>query len=55
MTERPEKFPETRPSAAKIENPNLGDRSLCTRTLPGQGSAPGAIFIDGAASMMLRE
>ena len=53
--EPPEKFPETRSSAAEIENPNSGDRSLCFGTLPGRGSAPGAIFINGAASMMLRE
>ena len=51
----PEKFPETPTSAAEIENPNLGDKGLCSGTLTGQGSAPGAIFIDGAASMMLRE
>jgi hypothetical protein len=28
----------------------LGDRSLCSGTLPGRGSAPGAIFIDVVAS-----
>jgi hypothetical protein len=28
----------------------LGDRSLCSGTLPGQGSAPGAISIDVVAS-----
>jgi hypothetical protein len=27
----------------------LGDRSLCSGTLPGQGIAPGAIFIDSTA------
>jgi hypothetical protein len=28
----------------------LGDISLCSVTLPGQGSAPGAISIDAVAS-----
>jgi hypothetical protein len=28
----------------------LGDRSLCSGTLPGQGSASGAISIDAVAS-----
>jgi hypothetical protein len=28
----------------------LGNRSLCSGTLPGWGSAPGAIFIDVVAS-----
>jgi hypothetical protein len=28
----------------------LGDRSLCSGTLPGRGSAPGAISIDVVAS-----
>jgi hypothetical protein len=28
----------------------LGDRSLCSGTLPGQESAPGAISIDAIAS-----
>jgi hypothetical protein len=28
----------------------LGDRSLCSSTLPGRGSAPGAISIDVVAS-----
>jgi hypothetical protein len=28
----------------------LGDRSLCSGTLPGQGSAPGAISIDAIDS-----
>ena len=51
----PSKFPETRQSAAEIKNPDSGGRSLCSGTLPGRGSAPGAIFIDGASSMMLRE
>ena len=50
-----EKFPETRRSVAEIENPNSGDIILCSGTLPGQGSALGAISIDGAASMILRE
>jgi hypothetical protein len=28
----------------------LGDRSLCSGTLPGRGCAPGAISIDSIAS-----
>jgi hypothetical protein len=28
----------------------LGDRNLCSSTLPGHGSAPGAIFIDSIDS-----
>jgi hypothetical protein len=28
----------------------LGDKSLCSSTLPGQGSAPGAISIDSIDS-----
>ena len=39
-----------RPSSAAIQNPDLGDRRLCSGTLLGRGSAPGAIFIDVAAS-----
>jgi hypothetical protein len=31
----------------------LGDRSLCFGTLPGQGSAPGAISIDSIASTVV--
>ena len=53
--EHPSKFPETHLSTAANKNPNSGDKSLCFGTLPGRGSSPGAIFIDGAASMMLRE
>jgi hypothetical protein len=29
----------------------LGDRTLCSGTLPGRGSAPGAISIDVVASI----
>jgi hypothetical protein len=29
----------------------LGDRSLCSGTLPGRGSAPGAISIDAITSI----
>ena len=53
--EPPTIFPETRLSSAAIENPNSGDRSLCSGTLPGRGSAPGAISIDCSAFVMLRE
>ena len=52
IEEPPSKFLETHLSAAGIENPSSGDRSLCFGTLPGWGSAPGAIYIDGDASMM---
>jgi hypothetical protein len=31
----------------------LGDRSLCSGTLPGQGSAPGSISIDAVASSVI--
>jgi hypothetical protein len=31
----------------------LGDRSLCSGTLPGRGSAPGAISIDVVASFTI--
>ena len=55
IEEPPTIFPETRPSSAAIENPNLGDISLCSGTLPGRGSAPGAIFINAAASMVFHE
>ena len=37
-------------SAATTKNPNSGDRSSCSGTLPGLGIAPGAIFIAVAAS-----
>ena len=42
--------PETYPSAAATKNPNLGDRSSCSSTLPGLGIVAGAIFIAVAAS-----
>ena len=41
---------ETHLSPAATKNPNSGDRSLCSGTLPGLGIAPGAIFIDVASS-----
>jgi hypothetical protein len=31
----------------------LGERSLCSGTLPGWGSAPGAISIDSIASIVV--
>jgi hypothetical protein len=31
----------------------LGDKSLCSSTLPGRGSAPGAISIDSIASITI--
>ena len=37
--------PETHPSAAATKNPNSGDRSSCSGTLPALGIALGAIFI----------
>ena len=44
-TTSPEKFQ----SSAAIQNPNSGDRSLCSGTLPGRGIAPGSISIDSTA------
>ena len=43
-------FPDSTPSSAATKNPNSGDKSLYSGTLPGQGSALGAIFIAIAAS-----
>ena len=40
--------PETHPSSAATKNPNSGDRSSCSGTLPGLGIAPGAISFDYA-------
>ena len=40
-------------SSAAIQNPNSGDRSLCSGTLPGRGIAPGAISIDATASIIV--
>ena len=42
--------PEKIPSSAATKNPNSGDRSSCSGTLPGLGIALGAIFIAVAAS-----
>ena len=42
--------PETHLSAGATKNPNSGDRSSCSGTLPGLGISPGAIFIAVAAS-----
>jgi hypothetical protein len=39
------KFPERVPQLCRRRRRILGDRSLCSGTLPGQGSAPGAISI----------
>ena len=36
-------------SSSPTKNPNSGDRSLCSGTLPGRGSAPGAISIDATS------
>jgi hypothetical protein len=38
-------FPRTVPQLRRRRRQILGDRSLCSGTLPGQGSAPGAISI----------
>jgi hypothetical protein len=43
-------FPEQFRSAAAVEDKFRGDRSLYSGTLPGRGSAPGAISIDVVAS-----
>ena len=51
LTISPEKFQ----SSAAIQNPNSGDRSLYSGTLPGRGLTPGAFSIDAATSIMLRE
>jgi hypothetical protein len=42
----PSKVPQRR----RCQRPISGDRSLCSGTLPGWGSAPGAISIDSIAS-----
>ena len=42
-------FPEEFRSAAAIDDKFRGDRSLCSGTPPGRGSAPGAISIDSTA------
>ena len=42
--------PETHLSAAATKNPNSGDRSSCSGTLPGLGISLGVIFITVAAS-----
>jgi hypothetical protein len=38
-------FPRTVPQCRRRRRQILGDRSLCSGTLPGQGSAPGAVSI----------
>jgi hypothetical protein len=43
-------FPRTVLQCRRRQRQILGDRSLCSGTLPGQGSAPGAISIDVIAS-----
>jgi hypothetical protein len=43
-------FPRTVPQRRRRRRQILGDISLCSGTLPGWGSAPGAISIDGVAS-----
>ena len=43
-------FAETHLSSATTKNPNSGDRSSCSGTLPGLAIAPGVIFIAVAAS-----
>ena len=50
LTEESTISPEKFQSSVAIRNPNSGDRSLCSGTLPGRGIAPGAIFIAVAAS-----
>jgi hypothetical protein len=44
------KFPERVPQLYRRHQRILGDRSLCSGTLLGWGSAPGAISIDAVAS-----
>ena len=44
--------PEEFRSSAATKNPNQGDKSLCSGTLPGRGIAPGAISIDATASII---
>jgi hypothetical protein len=43
-------FPRTVPQRRRHRRQILGDRSLCSGTLPGRGSAPKAISIDNVAS-----
>jgi hypothetical protein len=43
-------FPRTVPQRCRHGRPISGDRSLYSDTLPGRGSAPGAISIDAVAS-----
>jgi hypothetical protein len=43
-------FPRTVPQRRRHRRQILGDISLCSGTLPGWGSAPGAISIDTVAS-----
>jgi hypothetical protein len=43
-------FPRTVLQCRRRRRQISGDRSLCSGTLPGQGSAPGAISIDVVAS-----
>jgi hypothetical protein len=42
-------FPEEVPQFHRCHRRDSGDRSLCSATLPGRGSAPGAISIDSIA------
>jgi hypothetical protein len=52
-TENPKKigiFPRTVPQRRRHRRQISGDRSLCPGTLPGRGSAPGAISINVVAS-----
>jgi hypothetical protein len=43
-------FPRTVPQCCRRRRQISRDRSLCSGTLPGRGSAPGAISIDAIAS-----
>jgi hypothetical protein len=46
-------FPRKVPQRRRHQKPILGDKSLCFDTLPGRGSAPGAISIDSIASTVV--
>jgi hypothetical protein len=46
-------FPITVPQRRRRRRQISGDKSLCSGTLPGQGSAPGAISIDAVASSVV--
>jgi hypothetical protein len=46
-------FPENFRSTAAVEDQFWGDRSLCSGTLSGRGSAPGAISIDSINSTVV--